>query len=171
MGISIQITVTVPEIVLNSSFVRQMIVQKMQTKTAPDLKRMFGLTVQGWQGKPNFLQKFTNRAGYVSTTVWPSQGNTEGKKYTIVNNGSGPHTIVPRKARLLRFQPGYRAGTRPRVLGSRAYSRFGNFVSSRGVHHPGFDAREFDAEIAEQYADTFAKDMQDAIHVATARSI
>jgi len=70
---------------------------------------------------------------------------------------------------MLRFQVGYRSATRPRVLSSRAYSRFGNYVSSRGVNHPGFEAREFTKTIAEEYEDTFVHDMQDAIHVATVR--
>lgn len=170
MSVSIEITVTVPEIVLSSATVRHMIVQKMQSKTAPDLQRLFKRTVTGWQDPPNFLQKFTNQVNYVSTTVWPGQSNKGGKTYTLVNNGASPHIIRPRRARVLSFQRGYSAGTRPRVLSSRGYSRFGDFVTAGVVHHKGFDAREFDAEIAEQYAATFAADMQDAIKVATVRS-
>lgn len=169
MSVKIQITVTVPEIVINSATVRNAIVNKMQRKTAPDLKRMFGLTVNGWQDKPAFLQKFTNRTDFVSTQVWPGQNTKGGKTYRIVNEGSPAHRIRPRRAKLLRFQPGYRAGTRPRVLNSTSYSRFGNIVSARGVNHPGFEARDFDEEIAEQYGPTFAQDMQDAIHVGTVR--
>jgi len=167
--VDINITVTVPEYVLNSNFVRWLIVRAMQSKTAPDLRRLFGKTVEGWSGKPNFLQKFTNSTAYVSTTVWPSQGNKEGKTYTLVNNGSSPHRIYPRRGGMLRFQPGYRAGTRPRVLSSRSYSRSGPFVSARAVDHPGFEPREFDAEIAEQYAETFVKDMQEVIGSAARR--
>ena len=142
----------------------------MQRKTAPDLQRMFKSTVSGWSDPPNFLQKFRDAPGYVSTTVWPSRSNKAGKTYALVNEGSGPHTIRPRRARMLRFQPGYRAGTMPRVLSSRSFSRFGNFISAQQVNHPGFEAREFDDTIAEEYAPTFAADMQDAIRVATVRS-
>lgn len=166
--VDINITVTVPEYVLNSNFVRSQIVRAMQSKTAPDLRRLFGKTVEGWSGKPNFLQKFTNSAGYVSTTVWPSQGNKDGKKYTYINNGTARRTIVPHRGGMLRFQPGYRAGTRPRVLSSRSYSRSGPFVSARAVSHE-ITAREFDAEIAEQYAETFVKDMQEVIGSAARR--
>jgi len=171
VSISIDIKVTVPEIVLGNAAVRDAIMQKMQSKTAPDLKRLFRGTVNGWKDKPDFLQKFLNSPSAVSTQVWPGQNSTGGKTYTIVNNGSPEHPIFPRQRGMLRFQSGYRAGTRPRVLNSRSSSRFGNYVRSYGVpRHPGFDAREFDQEIAEQYADTFAADMNDAITVATVRS-
>jgi len=169
MSAQIQIKVTVPEIVLNSATVRDAIMRKMQKKTAPDLQRMFRGTVNGWQDKPDFLQQFRNSPSEVSTTVRPGLNSSGGKTYVIVNNGAEPHRITPRRGGMLRFQPGYRAGTRPRVLNSRSYSRFGSFISAQAVNHPGFEAREFDQEIADQYADTFVDDMNDAIKVATAR--
>lgn len=169
MSARISITVTVPELVLNSGTVRAFIMGKMQNKTAPDLQRMFRKTTEGWRDPPNFLQKFKNSPSEVSVTVWPGQNTRGGKVYSIVNEGSPAHRIVPRRAKMLRFQVGYTPSTRPRVLGSRAYSRFGETISSYGVNHPGFEARKFDATIAEQYADTFADDMQDAIRVATVR--
>jgi len=165
----ISITVTVPEIVLESGVVRHAIMQKMQHKTAPDLQRMFKGTVEGWKDQPNFLQKFKDAPAYLSTTVWPSRSNKAGRTWALVNAGSPPHPITPKRARLLRFQVGYRAGTHPRVLRSRAYSRFGNYVSSLGVQHPGFEAREFTRTIAEEYTETFVKDMQEAVRVASVR--
>jgi len=165
----ISITVSVPEVVLQSQFVREMILQKMQRKTAPDLQKMFKQTVQGWADPPNFLQRFRNSPSQVSATVWPGQNTTGGKKWAIVNAGSPRHVIRPRKARMLRFQPGYRASTRPRKLSSRAYTRYGPVIRTLSVQHPGFEAREFNKEIKEQYADTFVQDMQDAIRVASVR--
>lgn len=165
----IQITVKVPELVLNSATVRNAIMSKMQRKTAPDLQRLFRKTVEGWRDPPNFLQKFRNAPSEVSTTVWPGQNTRGGKTWKLLNEGAPRHPIVPRRAKMLRFQTGYSAGTRPRVLGSRAFSRFGSYVSSYGVQHPGFAAREWTQEIVDQYTDTFVQDMQDAIHVATVR--
>jgi hypothetical protein len=171
-GVSIRITVTVPELVLRSSFVREMIVQKMERKTAPDLKRMFGLTVQGWADKPDFSQKFVNNVSQVSTEVWPSGSNKAAIVYRIVNEGSKPHLIVPKSRNrrgLLIFKSGYTASTSPRVLSSGRNFRFGDTVRTPVVLHPGFEAREFDTTIAEQYAPIFAADMQDAIKVATVK--
>lgn len=164
---SIRITVTVPEVVLNSDFVRSQILQKMQHKTAPELRAEFRKTVEGWENKPDFSQKFHNGTDSVSTTVWPSGRNRA--QYELVNEGSPSHTITPRRGGLLRFQTGYRPATRPRVIGSGSKQRFGNFISTPQVHHPGFEARAFDETIAEDYYDTFADDMQDAIKEAVRR--
>lgn len=165
---SIRITVTVPAIVLNSSFVRDQIMRKMRQKTGPDLRREFKETVEGWTSAPDFSQTvFMNQDGII-THVFPSGNGTA--KYELVNAGSPPHIITPRRRGMLRFQTGYRAATRPRVIGSRAKARSGNFISTPIVRHPGFEARAFDQTIAEEYADTFAEDMQDAIKMAVGRS-
>lgn len=172
MSARIRITVTVPSIILQSSLVRNEILQKMQRKTAPDLRRLFGQTVQGWVDKPDFSQKFHNGTEAVSTEVWPA-GNSKGAQiYRLVNEGAPPHIITPKGSNrrgVLRFQTGYRRSTTPRVLGSRANSRYGDTVSALVVRHPGFEARAFDETIAEEYAPTFAEDMQDAIKIATVK--
>lgn len=169
MSLQISIRVTVPEVVLNSQLVRSMIVNQMQRKSAPDVIKLFKSTTEGWKDRPNFLQKFTNSPTRVSAEIWPGQNTKMGKIYTYINNGTPDRRIRPRKARMLRFQPGYRAATRPRVLGSRPAQRFGDYVSSGEVKHHSIEAREFDAEIVEQYADTFVEDMQEVIRVAVVR--
>jgi len=169
VSLSISINVTVPENILQSDAVRSQIFRKMQTKSAPDVRRLFMRTVTGWSDQPNFLQKVTNGSSAITAQIWPSQNTPGGKIYTIVNNGSKPHTIRPKKARMLRFQRGYTASTRPRVLSSRASARFGEFVGAYQVNHPGFEARDFDVTIAETYAPIFEKDMQDVVRSATLR--
>jgi len=168
--VGIRITVKVPELVLRSDFVRQQIMSKMQHKTAPDLKRMFALTVQGWANKPDFSQKFVNNVSQVSTEVWPSGSNKAAIVYRIVNNGAPAHIITAKRRNrrgMLVFQRGYAASTSPRVLSSGRNFRFGEIVRTPAVIHPGFAARAFDETIAEQYEQTFADDMQDAIKIAT----
>jgi hypothetical protein len=169
MSTSIRITVTVPESILRSDFMRDQIMQKMREKTGPDLRKEFMKTVNGWEGKPEFSQKFTNSVSAVSTEVFPS--GTNRSTYELVNAGSPPHPIRAKNGRgLLRFQSGYRAATRPRVIGSRGKSRFGDAVSVPIVRrHPGFVAREFDMVIAEEYQSTFEDDMQDAINAGAQR--
>lgn len=166
---SIRITVTVPEIVLNSSFVRHEIMKAMRHKTGPEIKREFQKTVQGWDNAPDFDVTVYQGANSIITHVFPSGSGAA--NYARVNAGSPAHVITPRRGGFLRFQTGYRAATSPRVIGSRSKSRFGNVISTPIVHHPGFEAREFDATIAEQYADTFADDMQEAIKVAAVKVV
>lgn len=161
MAISIRISVKIPELVIDSKLVRHMIELKMQTKTGPDLQKEFRKTVDGWSNPPPF-NPHVYHGNALATVVY-----TESERYAWVNNGTQAHRITPKGARgLLRFQPGYRAATRPGVIGSGRPSRFGEHVSSRGVFHPGVEARNFDQMIAEEYADTFVADIQDAISMA-----
>lgn len=94
-------------------------------------------------------------------SVGPSGQHAD--QYALVNSGSPPHTIQAQRGGLLKFQRGYRASTSPRMLSSRAKHRFGGFVSTPLVHHPGFEAREFDTEIAELFKPIFEADMQEAM--------
>lgn len=170
MGISIQVKVTAPEILLNSAVIIEKISQAQRQKTAPDLKKQFGKTVQGWKHPPDFSQKFIKRPGYISVTVWASGPNK--KQYALVNYGSPAHTITPRRrGGILRFQRGYRAATRPKILSSRAPQRSGDYVTSYAVHHPGFEPREFDLAVAEEIALRFAEDMQEAISIGARQGV
>lgn len=161
------IRVTVPESILRSEFVREEIARKMREKTAPEIRREFLKTVEGWEKKPDFSQKFTNSTSAVSTEVFPS--GTNAGIYKLVNEGAPSHLIRPKGRGLLRFQVGYRAATSPRKISSRSKFRSGAVISTAMVHHPGFEARAFDEVIAQEYEKTFENDMQDAIKDATRR--
>ena len=162
MSLSIRVNVTVPKEILNAANVRGEIEAALRNQTAPDLLKMFRGTVNGWVRRPDFSQKFSIGAHRLAVTVFPS--GTHADTYALVNAGAKPHTIRRRRAPTLRFQTGYRPATSPRILSSRAASRFGNVVTPLEVRHPGFKGREFDAEIAEQYQPQFEKDIQDAIN-------
>lgn len=166
MGIGIRIKVTVPKEILNSDAIRRSLGDMQRTKTGPEIKALFRQTTEGWRHKPTWNQHFVQNWQKVSVTVQTGEGESA-NIYALVNAGSPPHAIYPKMAGgWLRFREGYTAGTTPRSLTSRAYKRWGRYVSRRSVNHPGFEAREFDKTIAEQYADTFADDMQEAINNA-----
>jgi hypothetical protein len=158
MAVSISVTVTVPDKVLDDSRMRSEIERVLRNQTAPDLRRQFNRTTEGWENRPSFAQKFASYSDYLSTTVYTTQ-----EQYGIVNAGSPPHTITPRRGGMLRFQTGYRAATRPKIIGSRAKQRSGDFVSAHLVHHPGFEARDFDVTIAKEYEPQFIEDINHAI--------
>lgn len=165
MAISMRVKVTIPELVIDSALVRNAIQRKMETKTGPDLQKEFRKTVDGWSNPPPFNPHVYHGTS-LRTVVY-----TESERYIFVNNGTSAHRITPKGARgLLRFQPGYRAATKPGVIGSSRPSRFGEHVTSRGVYHPGVEARNFDQVIAEEYADTFVEDIQDAISMAVGKA-
>lgn len=163
MAVSVSIQVEIPESVINDADVRREIEKVLRNRTAPELRRLFNKTTEGWENRPNFSQRFANRVDFVSATVFTTQ-----QQYAIVNFGSPPHPITPkRQGGMLRFQPGYRPATRPKVIGSRAKQRSGPIISAFRVKHPGFAAREFDIAIAEDIAPRFEKDVQDAISVGS----
>jgi hypothetical protein len=162
MAVSVSIKVNVPDRLLNDARVRSEIERVLRSQTAPDLRRQFAKTTEGWDNRPNFSQKFASRNDYLSATVYTTQ-----QQYAIVNAGSPAHTITPRRGGMLRFQPGYRASTKPRVISSRAKQRSGSVIAARSVQHPGFEAREFDQTIAENYAGQFEEDVQNAISRAS----
>lgn len=157
----IKITVTVPKEIISVEGVRRAIIEAQNNSTAPNLKSLFRQTVNGWQKPPYFSARRIDTSQQLGIFVHPSGPYAD--KYAMINEGARPHIIRPRRARMLHFQVGYRAGTRPRSLNSRAYSRFGEFVRTGIVHHPGFEAREFTATIAERYEPRFVEEMNDAI--------
>lgn len=165
--VSVKISVTVPKEMFKVQAWRNRVMQVQSSKTKPELQKMFRATVAGWKNKPRFYGRKDVAVYHIGMIVHPAS-ERNGEIYALVNAGAPPHPILPKKG-FLRFRPGYSASTSPKILSSRANQRFGGYVSSRGITnppHPGFEAREFDVTIAEQYADTFAKDMQDTFKYA-----
>lgn len=162
---SIKITVTVPKEIVNIEKVKQAIIDAQNNRTKPALMRLFGQTVQGWKDAPQFRSRRVDTSSQLGILVYPDGPNAA--QWELVNAGARAHEIRPRRARILRFQRGYRAGTKPHSLHSSAFARSGAFVTSRLVHHPGFEAREFTQEIADEHEADFASDMQQAIADAT----
>lgn len=166
MAFSIKIKVILPKHQFKDINIRDAIARKQRTDTGPDLLRMFKDTTNGWQTDINFQDKQIMNSRRIAMQVAPFG---RGKKiYSIVNQGSPAHVIVAKKGNL-RFQTGYRSATRPGQLMSGSKRRFGAFRMTSVVHHPGFEAREFDKFIAEQYEPKFVEDMQDAINEAVRR--
>ena len=168
MAVSVKIKVTVPKQILSVEAVMREIEHTMSTKTARDIRNLFEKTTEGWSNTMNPSSGFDEVRWNTQTHFGPTRNSVEvftnSKKYAIVNEGSPPHTIVPRREKMLRFRTGYRAATTPKVIGSHAPSRFGDVVGAGMVNHPGFEARKFDETIAEEYTPTFEKDIQDAIN-------
>lgn len=83
--------------------------------------------------------------------------------WQMVDEGTRPHIIVPRRARVLVFGPGARAKTTPRVIGSGAGSKGGAPVVAHIVRHPGTAARQFSEVLQEKYDDVLPRRIDDAL--------
>lgn len=151
---------------------QSIIARKQRNTTAPELIKLFSGTVDGWENKPNFGYKQIINSSRVGVTVGP-QGSFGGSNrayniYNLVSRGSPAHPIPkqPFKRKWLHFRTGYVSSTRPGDLISNRKSYSGSWVMARQVNHLGFEAREFDKHIAEEYNPKFVSDMQEAINEA-----
>lgn len=135
----------------------------MTSEANPELRTEFYKTVDSWETPVYFRGTIRTIPGKsITLTVAPYGSGKE--LYQLVARGARPHVIEPRRAEYLRFQRGYRSATRVRWIGSRRKQRFGDTVMTQHVNHPGFEARNWDYEIAEQYTPRFIQLMNEAVH-------
>jgi hypothetical protein len=129
------------------------------------MKRDFEATTKTWNHKPVFTVDVSTKGQGPAVLV-----GTNSEIYGYVNDGTKPHDIYPKRAKVLRFQGGYSAKTSPGVIGSGAGGSSGATVFSRGVRHPGTKARNFDEVIARKWQTRFRAEMEEAMAQATKES-
>ena len=118
------------------------------------MKKDFEKTVATWKNKPKF-EILISLAGVGPTVVV----DTNSVIYAYVTKGTDEHIILPRRAKALRFAGTFTAKTVPGVIDSRAGGSSGPDVFSRGVVHPGTEARNFDKLIAKKWQGPFRDEM------------
>jgi len=92
--------------------------------TANIVRDDFGKTVRTWNTKPSFRK----RGPIQKANSLEARVGTDSEIYLFVDSGTKAHLIRPRNVGLLRFQSGYTAKTRVRVVGSRGGGPRGPFV-------------------------------------------
>ena len=115
-------------------------------------------TVRTWNRKPVFILEVTERKGSFFISAY-----TRSQVWNWVNEGTKPHIILPKKAKLLMFQRGYFAKTQVNRIQSRNGARFGPRVVAKAVRHPGFPGRNFSGVIEQQTAPILAQETERAI--------
>lgn len=131
----------------------------MHKKTAPELRVIFKGTTEGWKDQPDFQEHHFQSGDTIGVQVY-----TRHNIYGLVNAGSPPHRIAARQGGRLAFQWGYISATKPGSLKSYRAIRAGSFIHTPVIRrHPGFEARKFDEQIAEEYRATFEQDVQQAV--------
>ena len=113
------------------------------TATAKGIKADFGVTTQTWSNKPTFTIN--------SPSPFERETSTDHAVYSMLNEGTKAHEIRPRRSKVLRFPSVFRPKTIPGQIVSLHGARGGDAVFSRGVHHPGTEARKWDEVIAEKW--------------------
>lgn len=127
-------------------------------ESADEALAMFEKTVKTWETRVRFIVRKTKLGRSVYTLS---------KTYRYVDRGTKPHWIAPRKKKVLRFQAGYKAKTKPKVIGSTAGGPNGPTVfTPRAVRHPGTEARGFTEEIAKRMQKAHAARMRKKLKAA-----
>lgn len=148
----------VPSGKLYESARMQMAIHGALDKVGQGMLRTYQEIVSNWKTKVVFAVKVTVNGSQAMVEVW-----TENEIYGYVTEGTKPHIIVPRRARMLRFQTGYRAKTSPRSIKSGAGGAFGDVAFAHLVHHPGTQARHFERNVMKRYQDVIPAVVQAAI--------
>lgn len=132
------------------------VIENTLTAQAKAIKVDFALPAQTWRHKaPVSIAK---TAPYERTIT------VDDEIYAMLNEGTAAHDIKPKRpGGLLRFQGPFRAKTVPNEIRSNKGS-VGNVVTwSRGVHHPGTKARNWDRVIAKKWRERLGGIFQRAI--------
>ncbi len=87
-----------------------------------------------WSKQPHF-EATAVKDGYII--------GTDDEIFQYVDEGTPPHIITPKRAKVLAFGAGGTPKSQPGVIGSRGGSRGSTKVFAHLVHHPGTEARNF----------------------------
>lgn len=111
-------------------------------------------TTRTWKHKPIFTIRIDTK-GDALVSVF-----TDSLIYYFVSHGTEPHIIKPRRKKVLAFNVPFTAKTKVRWIGSRNGSRGKLQVFSKGVMHPGTEAREYDQVVTDKWQPKFEILMQ-----------
>jgi len=139
---------------------RKVLLNEM-TKSGKDIKKDFEKTTSTWK---------TNVAFDIVTDLDPKGPQvlvgTDNEIYGFVDKGTKPHSIRPKRARILRFQSGYKAKTSVNKIGASSGGPFGDNVFARSVNHPGTKARNFTSILQKKWQSIFKRRMEKAMRKA-----
>jgi hypothetical protein len=128
--------------------------------TAAEVKGDLEKVVKDWEKKTKFTvtTEVRNNASIIRIS-------TSNKIFILVNDGTRPHIIRPKKAKFLHFKDGYIAKTIPNHLESRlgGTPNGAGDVFAKEVHHPGTVARNFFRTISRLRVKSFQERVDKAL--------
>lgn len=117
----------------------------------------FQVTTATWNNAPTFR---------INASGWQREIGTDGEIYSMLNEGTAAHRILPKRGKVLRFTGPFQAKTVPNTISSGPGSKGSAESFSRGVNHPGTKARNWDKAIAKKWQKLIGKLFQRAIDSA-----
>lgn len=109
-------------------------VRAAMQQAADEAVELYEQATKTWEHQPAFEQVPVKDGIIVGT---------DSDIFGYVDEGTKPHTITIKNARVLRFRRGYQAKTSPGVLGSGSGGASGEYAYAKTVQHPGTKARNF----------------------------
>lgn len=135
-------------------------------KTRDTMLKSYKRTVKTWSDKPEFETAMGEVHGHRFVHVW-----TDDPIYAYVDKGTKEHIILPKRpGGVLAFRGVYKAKTTPGVIDAHGGGSSGPTVYSKGVIHPGNEARGFSEMIEKQMQDEFEQTMGEAATEAAIKS-
>lgn len=95
---------------------------------------------------------------------------TNNKIYKFLDQGTRPHIIRAKRAKVLRFNSSFRSKTVPGRLNPRSGKSAGPVAWAKQVKHPGTKARGFSRMISERSRPRFKRNFDKALANAVART-
>lgn len=135
-------------------------------KTVDFIKGDFEATTATWNTRVLFQRTYANTPDEISGGV-----HTTNRVYCWVSLGTKKdYPIVPRRAKLLRYQEQFTPKTTKGVVGSQSGGKFGNYTERLSVIHPGIDARGFGPAIRDHRKKFFVNSIRSAMSEGVKRS-
>ena len=135
------------------------------------IKSDFELTTRSFRERPAFKVWGPTLQG----SIMMVSVSTDSGKYRYLDEGTKPHVIRPRRAKMLYFQWGgkgsYRSKTKAGVMTSFSGGPSGPMVLRKMVHHPGIEARYFAFGIARKRAPEIQQNIAAAMYRAAQQSL
>ncbi len=129
----------------------RLVMDKTVRETGKATRKDFERITRTWEHDPEIYEEYDTRGGRFEALV-----GTDDKIFNMLEHGTRPHIIRPRRAKVLRFMSGFRPKTQPGNLFSGQGGSFGNPVFRPWVMHPGTQPRRWMPKI-QRRTDRFFK--------------
>lgn len=134
-----------------------------------DIRDDFERTVRTWRDKPVF-DPIHNKVLLVGSNIMRVESTTSQLTYKFVVDGTKPHTIVPKRAKMLRFPGTFYPKSIPGLIDATPGFSGPPIEYRNKVEHPGVEARHFDRDIKRKQEANAKQIMSAAILLAASSS-
>jgi len=149
------------------------IIQEQVDKFSPYAIQEADRVTTGWSGeRPKWktTKRGTNQYIYMLSLVFANPDSKGAKKFTWLDEGTGPHDIVAKNAPRLVFNAKFSAGSRPGSLRTFRSSSGPPLIFAKAVRHPGIKPRGWSVLLQENLNRMFADWMRPIVVNAVASS-